>query len=243
MDQEPPYVGGSSFAERRLALTRVIGECGQPAAQRLERCPGAVRVDELLGDLHGDRRLGRDPGGELGRRDRPGRRPGPPRRRGPRRRPGRRRWASRSGSCCLARAGPTTAARRVVMPQPGTVAIPTSGAPTVTWSAAIRRSQARASSSPPPNAMPFSAAMVGCRRASSRSRTRCPVRVQVRHMSSGERAGPGDDVGAGRERLRPGAGDDHHPDVGVGLDRVERGIEVRQHRQRQGVELLGPVQA
>ena len=33
---------------------------------------------------------------------------------------------------CLARAGPTTVARRVVMPQPGTVAIPTSGAPSFT---------------------------------------------------------------------------------------------------------------
>ena len=148
--QEPPYSGWPSLAERCLALSGVVGERGQAATQGLERRPRAVRIDELLGDLHGDGGLGGDAGCELvgrrielGRRDHLGDH-------APAGGASRRRSARPVRIICLALAGPTTVASRVVMPQPGTVAIPTSGAASFTWSAAILRSQARASSSPPP---------------------------------------------------------------------------------------------
>src|SRR5207249_3312394 len=56
-----------------------------------------------------------------------------------------------------------------------------------TWSATMRKSAASASSSPPPNALPCTTAITGCRSRARRSKTLCPRTVHERHMSSGPR--------------------------------------------------------
>ena len=112
---------------------------------------------------------------------RAGRRPGPwtrssrpsgaLRARGPRREPPDRRRPSTSASAApwaravkihrLARDAPISLGRRCVPPAPGRIASAVSRRPMVASSARIRRSQARASSHPPPTAAPRTAAIVG----------------------------------------------------------------------------------
>ena len=88
----------------------------------------------------------------------------------------------------FAAATPAIRARRCVPPAPGMIPSRASVRPISAPSAAIRMSQASASSSPPPNATPFTAAMVGRGNAASVSmsalisprKTRVSSSVQVR---------------------------------------------------------------
>ena len=88
----------------------------------------------------------------------------------------------------LAAATPAMRASRCVPPAPGMIPSRTSVRPISALSAAIRMSQANASSNPPPNATPFTAAMVGRGNAASASmsalisprKTRVSSSVQVR---------------------------------------------------------------
>ena len=66
----------------------------------------------------------------------------------------------------MARATPTSRGSRCVPPAPGRMPSFTSGSPTVAPAVASRRSQASASSNPPPSALPDIAATIGCRHAS-----------------------------------------------------------------------------
>ena len=61
----------------------------------------------------------------------------------------------------LARAEPTSRASRWVPPAPGMTPRRISGCPSLAFSPTTRKSQARASSQPPPNAYPVTAATVG----------------------------------------------------------------------------------
>src|SRR5262249_4786716 len=83
-------------------------------------------------------------------------------------RPTRPRAAAWSAPTCrplqmssLARAGPISRGSRCVAPAPGITPSSVSGCPTRASSAAMRRSQASASSRPPPSATPLIAAMTG----------------------------------------------------------------------------------
>ena len=60
-------------------------------------------------------------------------------------------------------------------PIPGRMPSDTSGKPKVAFSAAIRMSQARATSQPPPRAKPLTAAIVGTGLRSSRAIAACPI--------------------------------------------------------------------
>ncbi len=72
-----------------------------------------------------------------------------------------------------ARATPIRWTSRCVPPMPGMTPRPTSGMPTLAPRAARMKSQASASSNPPPSAKPFTAAITGIRDASKRSPSRC----------------------------------------------------------------------
>ena len=75
-------------------------------------------------------------------------------------------------SSSFARPTPTIRGRRCVPPVLGVTASRTSGSPSLAVSAATRRSQHSASSSPPPSASPSIAAIVGIGRPASRWATR-----------------------------------------------------------------------
>ena len=105
----------------------------------------------------------------------------------------------------IARALPIARVSRCVPPAPGMTPIRISGWPNVASSAATIMSQAIASSQPPPSATPRTAAMSG--RPTAASRSHVPNRPPA--VSEAERLGLElADVGAGRERARPGPGDD-----------------------------------
>ena len=79
-----------------------------------------------------------------------------------------------------AAARPASRSRRWVPPKPGTRPSPISGWPSRAVSAAMRRWQHIASSSPPPRAKPFTIAITGLGRRSKRRIMRCPRRAKSR---------------------------------------------------------------
>ena len=76
-----------------------------------------------------------------------------------------------------ARCAPTRRTRRCVPPKPGMTPSLTSGCPKTALGAARMRSQHIASSQPPPNAKPCTAAMVGAGKDSSRPSMAWPLRA------------------------------------------------------------------
>ena len=86
--------------------------------------------------------------------------------------------------------------------------------------AITRMSQAAASSSPPPKAWPFSAAIVGFDSRASRSKIRCPLAHPVPREVAGRQVAPGGDVGAGAEGAVALARHHHRAHCGVALERV-----------------------
>ena len=144
------------------------------------------------------------------------------------RRPGR--WRSASSAPTwrpvkirsLARAGPTSRARRCVPPPPGMMPSRISGWPSLAFSLAMRKSQARASSQPPPSAKPEIAAIVArgmAATALSAPQEGWPPSSAWPATSSGPRAELGD-LGAGGED--PVAAGDH--------DRARRVVVQRRRR-------------
>ena len=109
---------------------------------------------------------------------------------------------------------------RWVPPNPGVMPRDTSGALNLARSEAIRISQDRTTSMPPPSAKPLTAAMVGWGRFSSLSKTRWAL-VERAYASAGRHVPHLGDVGTGDERLVAGAGDDDHAHRVVGGDLVE----------------------
>ena len=113
--------------------------------------------------------------------------------------------------------------------------------PIFTSSAAMRMSAAMATSAPPPSACPFSAAMTGTGNAATRSRSR---RTRLGH---GDRVGVRADraqlleVAAGHEGPVAAAAQHEHGGVGVAATSVERGAELVDRREPDGVADLGPV--
>ena len=81
---------------------------------------------------------------------------------------------------CMAKDLPTRRGRRWVPPSPGNDPILISGVANFAPSAAITMSQSRASSSPPPNAKPLTAAMRGFRKVLDRHASRPAVRDRRR---------------------------------------------------------------
>ena len=74
----------------------------------------------------------------------------------------------------------TSAARRCAPDQPGTIPIVVSGSANWACGAAILRSLVASNSNPPPNAMPFTAAIRGTGNRARRSNKRCPFGTHSR---------------------------------------------------------------
>ena len=148
---------------------------------------------------------------------------------------------------------PTSRGRRWVPPKPGMIPSLISGWPKTADSAAIRKSQAIASSQPPPKASALTAAIVGDRLRAELAQQRVPVVDQL--LAAGlvhlrERL----DVGAGREHDRDRRGDHHGADRRPRLEasprpcpgprspaarsRSSAGSRARRSRCRRGVSSL-----
>lgn len=74
---------------------------------------------------------------------------------------------------------------RLIPDHPGVVPSVVSGSPISICGAAILKSQCRASSSPPPYALPLSTATVVCGNAARDANARCPDRVHAPRTASG----------------------------------------------------------
>ena len=145
----------------------------------------------------------------------------------------------------FAAATPAIRASRCVPPAPGMIPSRTSVSPISAVSAAIRMSQASASSSPPPNATPFTAAMVGRGNAASASmsalisprKTRVSSSVQVRRSF---------EIRARRERLVALARQHQHAEVGAPGNLTRQVAaklgQLRDQRPRQRVRRARPVE-
>src|SRR6185437_7244255 len=99
-----------------------------------------------------------------------------------------------------------------------------SGWPNLAVSAAMRMWQAMASSHPPPNAKPLTAAITGLGQDSMRENAACPVR-------------------AGHERLGASAGDEHARHVVAALHERHRLIQLGDGLVVERIELVGAIDA
>ena len=136
----------------------------------------------------------------------------------------------------FARPSPTSRASRCVPPEPGIIPIVASGSAICMSSAAMRKSQASASSRPTPKTYPSQLRDHGLRAALGRGDVLRELRDDPRRLR--QEAG---DVAAGGE-LATGSGEDDEPHrlVAVELGEERRELVAREHRDP--VELPGHVQ-
>ncbi len=131
--------------------------------------------------------------------------------------------------------GPTRRGSRWVPPKPGMIPSLISGWPKIAESAAIRKSQAIASSQPPPNAIELTAATVEIRLDPELAQQRVAGVDQL--LAAGlvhlrERL----DVGARREHETGHRGvDDHRADLALGVEPVPDRLQVLDHLRRDRV--------
>src|SRR5215204_75245 len=111
---------------------------------------------------------------------------------------------------------------------------------------ATRRSQASASSNPPPTAQPWTAAIVGFSTFASAPVVGMHARADAR-AARVDRAGPAArrdllEVEAGREGAIACAADDDDADVGIRIDVLAGRDDLADHLPTEGVERLRPIE-